>query len=66
MYFNSGKSLERFAGNQLARRIDRLIAFLGPEAPQGIEILESQAERIHAIVAGAAQAFAAVQLERFA
>ena len=54
--------LERFAGDQLARGVDRLAPLLLAPHPQGVEVLQGQAQRVHPRVAGVAERLVAVDL----
>ena len=58
--------VERLTGEQLARCIDRLPALLVAPEPQGVEILEGQAQRVHPRMARAAQGLGAMQGQQLA
>ena len=58
--------LERFAGDELASGINRLAAFgVAPHA-EGVEVFQREPERVHAVVARAAQRLLAMNGERLA
>ena len=57
---------ELFAGDELAGGVDLLAVLLLAKQPEGVEIFQRQPERIHAVVAGGAGGFFAMDGERFA
>src|SRR5947209_6506140 len=50
----TGRPVEFRPIGQVGRRVDRLVAFTGPPLSSRIEILEREAERVHARVAAGA------------